>query len=497
METVEKNATNAQSRSSANAGARASAGGATGAKGTGAKGTATSASATARAATGGASGGATATNTANAPRRGSTNTPRPRHVRQKGEVRTIVLKIIAVMAMVALCALGAFMIGDSNYQATMVGWVPLVSVVCVILLAFIYLCIIRGGLEISESTALGTCKKGDNVTVATTFKNKRPLFYFCIKVLIYITDSVGKPLTSINTTLALSPRDTYSMEFKVRFDHVGTYRAGVHEVVICDFLRLFTHRIFVGNQREVFVTPRVIPVNRITFSNDAELETQKAQRSAIADSLDYAAVREYVPGDPLKTIHWKISARAENYMTRLFEVYNNPGVAVVMDFYSDNTNNEALMGMFDAVVESAFSLANYSKEQGMDTEIHYVNKYGERCRRVSWSDADAQGIVKELPQMRKDAVHANETLELLHALAISQNGQNNLVVCTANLSAEMISLLIEAKGRKRNPILIAVVTAGLIGRERDAYCAHLGRLSTANIGYVVLNRADELGEANA
>ena len=492
MAAVEKNAengagtTNAQSRSNVNTGARASAGGAlggaTGAKNAGAKGGAT---------------GATVANTANTPRQATQKAPRSRHVRQKGEVRTIVLKIIAVVAMVALCALGAFMIGDSNYQATMVGWVPLVSVVCVILLAFIYLCIIRGGLEISESTALGACKKGDNVTVVTTFKNKRPLFYFCIKVLIHITDSVGKPLTSINTTLALSPRDTYSMEFKVRFDHVGTYRAGVHEVIICDFLRLFTHRIFVGNQREVFVTPRIIPVNRITFSNDAELETQKTQRSAIADSLDYAAVREYVPGDPLKTIHWKISARAENYMTRLFEVYNNPGVAVVMDFYSDNTNNEALMGMFDAVVESAFSLANYSKEQGMDTEIHYVNKYGERCRRVSWSDADAQGIVKELPQMRKDAVHASETLELLHALAISQNGQNNLVVCTANLSAEMISLLIEAKGRKRNPILIAVIPAGLIGRERDAYCAHLGRLSTANIGYVVLNRADELGEANA
>ena len=419
-----------------------------------------------------------------------------KHVRQKGETRTIVLKIVAVALLLVICGLGAFMIGDSDYNATMVGWVPFVALICAIALAFLYLCILRDGLEISESAAIGSCKKGEDVVIATTFKNKRPLFYFCIKVLIFISDNQGRPLTNINTTLALSPKAQYTMEFKVRFDHVGTYSAGVYEVTICDFLRLFTHHIPASKQTQVQVTPRIVPIRRITYSNDASLEAQKARQATLADSLDYAYVREYVPGDPLKTIHWKISARSENYMTRLFEVHNNPGVAVLMDFYAETEDAEALMSMFDAVVESAFSLANYSREQGMDTEIHFVNKYGERCRRLVWGGKDGQAIVEELPPMKKDAIHSNESLELLRTLILSQNGQNNLVVCTADLSSEMVSLLIEAKGRKRNPILIAALPPGLIGRERDSYCACLGRLSTANIGYVALEVADELGEVN-
>ncbi len=429
-------------------------------------------------------------------RRQTKSQPVHAHIRQKGETRQIILKIVSVLLLLVICGLGAFMIGDSDYHATVVGWVPFISLICAIVLAFIYLCLLKNGLEISESAAIGSCKKGEDVVVATTFKNNRILFYFCIKVLIYISDSLGRPLTTINTTLALSPKAKYTMEFKVRFDHVGTYNAGVYEVTICDFLRLFTSHIPCSKQTQVFVTPRTVPIKRITYSNDASLESQRAHQATLSDSLDYAYVREYVPGDPLKTIHWKISARSENYMTRLFEVHNNPGVAILMDFYAESENTEALMSMFDAVVESAFSLANYSKEQGMDTEIHFVNKYGERCKRLSWGGVDAQNIVEELPLMKKDAVHSNETLELMRSIILSQNGQNNLVVCSADLSSEMVSLLIEAKGRKRNPIFIAALPPGLIGREREDYCACLGRLSTANIGYVALEVADELGEVN-
>lgn len=388
------------------------------------------------------------------------------------------------------------MIGDADYQASMIGWVPLIAVVTAIVLAFLYLCLMRGGLSIAESSASGSCRKGEEVVISTELVNKRPLFYFCIQALLYISDADGKPLTRKETTLALSPFARYAMDFKVRFDHVGTYSAGVYEVTICDFLRLFTHRIACKRKTEVQVTPRVVPIKRIAFSNDAALETLRASKATLADSLDYAMVREYVPGDPLKTIHWKISARSENYMTRLFEVYNNPGAAIVMDFFAATDDTQVLMSMFDAVVESGFSLATYAREQGMDTELHYVNRHGERCRRLSWDGVASAEIIEELPRMAKDAVHAQESLELVRSLVLSQNGQNNLVVCTADLSADMITLLIEAKARKRNPVLVAVVPPGLVGREREMYCSGLGRLSSANIGYVALESADELGEAS-
>ncbi len=388
------------------------------------------------------------------------------------------------------------MIGDADYHASMIGWVPLITVVGAIVLAFLYLLFMRNGLSISESSASGSCQKGEEVVISTEFVNRRPLFYFCIQALLYISDAEGRPLTRTETTLALSPFARYSMGFTVRFDHVGTYSAGIYEVTICDFLRLFTHRIACKRKTEVQVTPRVVPIKRIAFSNDAALETSRAHKATLADSLDYAMVREYVPGDPLKTIHWKISARSENYMTRLFEVYNNPGAAIVMDFFAPSDDTETLMSMFDAVVESGFSLAAYSREQGMDTELHYVNRHGERCRRLSWSGIEAADIVEELPRMTKDAVHAQESLELVRSLVLSQNGQNNLIVCTADLSADMITLLIEAKARKRNPVLVAVVPSGLVGREREMYCSGLGRLSSANIGYIAIGSADELGEAS-
>lgn len=411
---------------------------------------------------------------------------------RKARRKTIALKAIAVAVLLALCVACALLVGDADYNASAIGWIPLISVVCALVGAFAYLQVLRHGLVVTERGMQGSCKRGEDVEMEVGFRNLRPLFFFCIRALLYVSDCDGKPVTRTETTLALAPKASYDMRFSVRFDHVGVYSAGVYQVQICDYLRLFTKTTACGGKTTVEVTPRVLPIDRVTFTNEAALETSRPHAAVLADSLDYAMVRDYVPGDPLKTIHWKLSARTEDYMTRLFEVYNNPGAAVLMDFYAPEAPVSSVMSMFDAVVESAFSLATYAREQGMDTELHYVNRYGERMRKLAWDGQDAATIIGELPRMSAKPAAAQDALELLRAIVFAQNGQNNLVVCTANLSADMVSLLIEAKARKRNPMMVAVIPPGLVGREREDCCAALQRLSAANIGYLVIDRVEDL-----
>jgi uncharacterized protein (DUF58 family) len=307
-----------------------------------------------------------------------------------------------------------------------------------------------------------------------------------------MSDLFGNIAGESRTTLALAPFEETSIEFSVGFEHIGTYSAGLDKVVVTDYLRLFTATLENKRRRTVHVTPKLQPLSRIHFSNDVVLETLKAKKSALADSLDYAYVRDYVPGDPLKTIHWKLSARGENYLTRLFEVYANPGVSILMDFFAPDSRAKTLMGMFDCVVETAFSVGNYAQEQGMETEVHFTNTFGEHRREVSWRDDGLSRIIADMPRISNESGRQTIALELLDEQIKSQYGQNNLVVCTANLSALMISKIIEAKSRRRDPLLFAVVPGDLVGREREDYCASLGRLDAAGIGYVILSKSEEL-----
>lgn len=405
-------------------------------------------------------------------------------------------KAAVVAALALLCALGAAFAGDGDYRATVIGWLPLLMLAAMVAAAFAYLQALKRGLSFSEASSLHDCRRGDEVAFSVDFRNATPLFYFKIDAGFYVSDLFGNVASETRTTLALSPFERTGLSFTARFDHVGTYSAGLSRVDVSDFLGLFTARLDAPARRFVQVTPRLQPIDRLELSNESQLETAKPAHAILADSLDYSSVREYVPGDPLKTVHWKLSARTPNYMTRLFEQTTNPGVAVVLDFYAPKDSPEALMGMFDAVVETGFSVAEYAQGCGMDVEVFFCDRDGVRRRCLSWGPDELDEIVADMPGVTDDVEKQDEAVDLTASIMRNQYGQNNIVVCSANLSARMVSTLVDAKMRRRNPLMFAVVPNGLVGRELEDRIAPLARLDAANVGYRVLARSDELLEGS-
>lgn len=406
--------------------------------------------------------------------------------------RSAALKTVACVVVLGLCLALAWVVGSSDYRATAIGWVPFIACAAAIVGAFLYLQVLKRGFAMYEKSDFASCERGRDVKFTVRFRNKTPLFFFRIEAYFFVADLYGSTVSQNMTTLALAPFEKYDLDFMARFEHIGTYSAGLDRVVITDYLRLFTATLDGPRRTSVQVVPRIVPIERIEFSNEATLETTKAAKATLSDSMDYAGVRDYAPGDPLKTIHWKLSARSDHYYTRLYEAYTNPGVAVIMDFYGPGKTSQELMGMFDCVVETAFSVARYAQEQGMDTEIHYCDRRGQRVRYSAWRKEDLPRIVADMPSFSAQAAMQLGALDLVETQAMSQYGQNNLVVCTANVGSEMISTVIEAKMRHREPIVFAVAPRGLEGRERDRWVAPLARLDEAGIGYVVLSSADEL-----
>ena len=384
------------------------------------------------------------------------------------------------------------MVGDSDYRATAIGWVPFLSAVLAIAGAFAYLQVVKAKLAFSEASDMRDCERDSDVRFTVRFDNASPLFVFRVEAFFYISDLYGNIASEASTTFALSPHESLDLGFSTKFEHIGTYTAGLDRIVVEDFLGLFSATVRNGRRREVSVVPKLQPIDDIRFSADAMQETTKAAKSHAADSLDYSHVREYVPGDPLKAIHWKLSARSDHYLTRLYEVCTNPGVAVVLDFFGPSDEAGELMAMFDCVVEAGLSISKHAREKGMDAELLYVDKRGDAQRLPSWSKEDLPRLVGEMPRMSRDARLAHEAAGILNDQISSRYGQNNLVICSANLDSEMVSLAVEAKLRRRSPLFVAVVPRKLTGRALDAYVKPLSKLDASDIPYLVLSSANDL-----
>lgn len=403
-------------------------------------------------------------------------------------------KAVTVIVVFALLVLLAFLVGDSEYHATVVGWMPPIALVAGLAFAYGYLQLVKHNLTFAEEAFVTSCQRGSDVRFSVRFSNPLPVFVFKVDAHLVIADAFGNVANASETTLTLAPYESQSFDFTMRFDHLGTFEAGLDRVTISDFLGFFTATIDNARRTSVNVTPRLYPVGGVRFSDDALMEASRAAKAVLADSMDYAYAREYVAGDPLKTIHWKLSARSDHYMTRLYEQYTNPGVCIVLDFFGPGDDAELLMAMFDAVVEAGFSMADYSRSCGYETELRYCSKDGEHRLVRRWSAAEMAEIVDDMPAMGNADEDKAPAMDVLEEQLASSREQNNLVVCTADLDADMVSLVLAARGSQRSPLMVAVVPSGLDGRARDEYCKPLARLDAANVPYAVIAHADELGE---
>lgn len=407
------------------------------------------------------------------------------------------MKAIVCAAIFAVLVALAFLVGDSDYHATVVGWVPPIAMLAALALAFGYLQLAKRNLSFSEDTFAQSCQRGNDVQFSVRFSNPTPLFVFKLDAHLVIADAFGSTVNTTSTTLTLAPYESQSFGFAMHFDHIGTYEAGLERVIISDFLGLFTAVIPNAKRLMINVTPRLHPVGGIRFSDDALMEASRAAKSVLADSMDYAYAREYVAGDPLKTIHWKLSARADHYMTRLYEQYTNPGVCVVLDFFGPGEGPEQLMTMFDTIVESGLAVADYARSCGFETEMRYCARSGEHRVVRRWSPSELPEIVADMPVMSNDDANKSAVYDVLSEQMGQCRGRNNLVVCTANLDADMVSLVLAARAYQRAPLLVAIVPTGVVGRERDAYCKPLARLDAVDVPYMVIAHAEEIGEVRS
>lgn len=401
-------------------------------------------------------------------------------------------KVVVCAIVFVICLFMALLIGDTDYHATAIGWMPLLAFIALIVLMYAYVSVAARSLDYHESAEFAHYERGDKVPFAVEFTNKGPLVLLNVRAELYVADVNGDIASSRITTVTLGPRATREIHFDVPFEHVGMFAAGLNRIVISDFLGLFERTIDCERTSFICVMPKVPHLGSLAFSDDSDAENFKMLKTALADSLDYAYVRDYEPGDPLKTIHWKLSARTDHYLTRLFEKTVSPGVVVFMDFHAPGENVDESMELRDCVIESALAVADFARSRGLDTEIRYVNRFEEERRLVSWDDEAIVNMVREMPRTSGDEDVKQRAIEEVQRIAVNMQAQNNVVVCSADIDVDMVGSVITARQLRKSPFFMATVPHRLVDRDLERYTAPLAALEAQRIGYHVISRSAEL-----
>lgn len=181
---------------------------------------------------------------------------------------------------------------------------------------------LRAHLKIHLNVQIPVVEKGQEFPVEIWVENTGFLPMPKIRLtLLHDSDYVGKPEKK-RLTLGIGPKKKERQKEKFTMKYAGRYYFYVTEARVYDAIRLFSKKVPVRDDN-VFVN--VLPTIR-----EIPVEVDPRTRQHMPDSDEYAtdrkgedvseiyAIREYRPGDSMKAIHWKLSARTKHWMVKEF-----------------------------------------------------------------------------------------------------------------------------------------------------------------------------------
>lgn len=149
----------------------------------------------------------------------------------------------------------------------------------------------------------------------------------------------------------LRPGEVSTVEYPIPTARRGVLRVGPLSLRRTGLAGLADSRSALGEVVEVRVVPRVLPVRGLPAG--ARRGHVGADERVERGGTDLVGLREYVPGDDLRRLHWATSARTGTLMVREDADPARPHLAVLLD---DRAGSHPDPDAFEDVVEAAASL---------------------------------------------------------------------------------------------------------------------------------------------
>lgn len=162
--------------------------------------------------------------------------------------------------------------------------------------------------------------------------NASPFAYPFVEAILSVPQPDGVRCTEQSVTMSLPPMGNHVVRRATSFQYRGAYEIGVRCLYISDFLHLFSLRLDVDIYNNATVYPRRLGMEMKLATSATDIPNDAAKLTFSTEKAEISNVREYVPGDSLKSIHWKLSSKTPScLMVREFNTNTSKNVCVLCD----------------------------------------------------------------------------------------------------------------------------------------------------------------------
>lgn len=261
-------------------------------------------------------------------------------------------------------------------------------------------------------------------------------------ILLELSATPDTPETSVRLKDAPGRNQRLTLPFHAA--HVGASSPGVKACTVEDIFGMFSIRKTPDTAKgELLVLPMPFDVEEIDFApGDSGLETMARATEDITNPSD---MRAYMPGDALKKIHWKLSARKQELMVRRFEEPVLPECLVLMDCSQPPAygHTEAEADVRDSLLETAASILSSQMSSDHAVRLPLLGEHPVELEKGMGMPL----ILENLARVDFSETDRFERVLLLETRRMRKVGAT--VIVTARLNSNMVDVMIRM--RKMGP----------------------------------------------
>lgn len=236
---------------------------------------------------------------------------------------------------VALCVVFAL------FASSRTGWFLVIAFISAPLISVIICLIFTKMIKIEMSCDASAISKGDSANVNILIQNK--FFLPSPFVEIKLNESIRLNSKVDKFEISVMPLQETEITAKVTAAFSGRAKIEIEQVCVRDFLGLFSFKIQNPDFRNLNISIGIIPnIGQIGANDDIILQTvqssqdfEDSEETTEKSSFSFNGVpgydmREYIPGDPVKKINQKLSAKRGKLYVRLDDSIASGKIIVVL-----------------------------------------------------------------------------------------------------------------------------------------------------------------------
>lgn len=199
----------------------------------------------------------------------------------------------------------------SSILFVMVMLIPIFS------LLYIFLCFPAFKVSVDVTKYEIPKRTPTSFRILLTNESPLPLPFAELELLLPSSGSAVRCVERI-AAVSLAPFGHCELQRDIEFYYRGQYTIGVRRAYIYDPFRMFRIVNNAVSLDTVFVTPRRLTIPGNSDISAFDIDADSSKHAAGIDRSDIADMRDYRIGDHMKDIHWKLSTKKEDLVTREF-----------------------------------------------------------------------------------------------------------------------------------------------------------------------------------